>query len=119
MDAIVLFDWPMSVDLHAIPITHPAEKQALADLLTRFEHETDLPGVTQEQIDAARGDVYRDMGCDRRRLKCLNVVDEHSLEAVAIGVRRPCTADDVVAVLVDLVASRGAAQHLRMDNGPR
>jgi len=32
-DAVVLFDWLMSVDLNAVPITHPAEKQALADLL--------------------------------------------------------------------------------------
>ena len=61
-DAIVLFDWVMSVDLNAVPITHPAEKQALADLLTRLEDETDVPGVTQEQIDAARDEVARDMG---------------------------------------------------------
>jgi hypothetical protein len=61
-DAVVLFDWLMSVDLNAVPITHPAEKQALADLLTRLEHETDIPGVTQEQIDKARQEVARDMG---------------------------------------------------------
>jgi hypothetical protein len=61
-DAVVLFDWLMSVDLNAVPITHPAEKQALADLLTRLEHETDIPGVTQEQIDTAREEVARDMG---------------------------------------------------------
>lgn len=61
-DAIVLFDWLMSVDLDAVPIGHPAEKQALMDLLTRLEHETDIPGVTQEQIDVAREEVARDMG---------------------------------------------------------
>lgn len=61
-DAIVLFDWLMTVDLNQVPITHPAEKQALADLLTRLEHETDLPGVTQEEIDSARAEVARDMG---------------------------------------------------------
>jgi hypothetical protein len=60
-DAIVLFDWLMSVDLDAVPVSHPAEKQALADLLTRLEHETDIPGVTQKQIDAARAEVARDM----------------------------------------------------------
>jgi hypothetical protein len=37
-------------------------KHALADLLTRLEHETDIPGVTQEQIDTARQEVARDMG---------------------------------------------------------
>lgn len=52
----------MSVDLNQVPITHPAEKQALADLLTQLETETDVPGVTQEQIDAAREEVARDMG---------------------------------------------------------
>lgn len=61
-DAIVLFDWLMTVDLDAVPINHPAEKQALADLLTRLEHETDVPGVTQSQIDAARVEVAQDMG---------------------------------------------------------
>jgi hypothetical protein len=40
---VALFDWLMSVDLDALPITHPAEKQALADLLTRLEHETYIP----------------------------------------------------------------------------
>lgn len=61
-DAIVLFDWLMSVDLNTVPITHPAEKQALMDLLTRLETETDVPGVTQEQIDAARAEVAHDIG---------------------------------------------------------
>jgi hypothetical protein len=61
-DAVVLFDWLMSVDLNAVPISHPAEKQALADLLTRLEQETDILPVTQEEIDAARADVGRDMG---------------------------------------------------------
>ena len=51
----------MSVDLNTVPISHPAEKQALADLLTRLE-ETDITGVTQEEIDAARQEVARDMG---------------------------------------------------------
>lgn len=60
-DAVVLFDWLMSVDLNAVPINHPAEKQALADLLTRLE-ETDVAGVTQPEIDAARAEVARDMG---------------------------------------------------------
>ena len=35
-DAVVLFDWLMSVDLNQVPITHLAEKQALADLLTQL-----------------------------------------------------------------------------------
>lgn len=61
-DAVVLFDWLMTVDLDSIPIAHPAEKQALADLLSRLEQETDIPGVTQEEIDRAREVVARHMG---------------------------------------------------------
>lgn len=60
-DAVVLFDWLMSVDLNAVPINHPAEKQALADLLTRLE-ETDITGVAEGEIDDAREQVARHMG---------------------------------------------------------
>jgi hypothetical protein len=60
-DAVVLFDWLMTVDLNTVPITHPAEKQALADLLTRLE-ETDVTGVTQAVFDGARSEVARGMG---------------------------------------------------------
>lgn len=61
-DAVVLFDWLMSVDLDAVPISHPAEKQALVDLLSRFEQDTDVSGTTQDEIDTAREEVARDMG---------------------------------------------------------
>jgi hypothetical protein len=61
-DAVVLFDWLMHTDLDKVPIAHPAEKQALADLLTRLEVQTDVPSVTQAEIDAAREAVSKDMG---------------------------------------------------------
>lgn len=67
-DAIVLFDWLHRVDLNTVEVDHPAEKQALADLLTRLELETDIPygssgtGLTQGEIDVARSEVARDMG---------------------------------------------------------
>lgn len=62
-DAIVLFDWLANTDLDAVPVTHPAQKQALADLLTRFEWaaDTDLTGVTAEDIAAAQAEVAEDM----------------------------------------------------------
>jgi hypothetical protein len=47
-DAVVLFDWLMTVDLNEVPIRHPAEKQALADLLTQLEV-SDVTGVDQEE----------------------------------------------------------------------
>ena len=61
VDAIVLFDWLMTVDLNSVPITHAAEKQALADLLTQLE-QTDITSVSQQEIDDARAAVGKDMG---------------------------------------------------------
>jgi hypothetical protein len=67
-DAVVLFDWLTKTNLDTVPIEHPAEKQALADLLTRLEADTDVAyglngdGLTQAEIDAARTAVSKDMG---------------------------------------------------------
>lgn len=62
-DAIVLFDWLMSTDLNTVPITHPAQKQALADLLSRleFDTDTDITGSTAEEIATAQAAVAKDM----------------------------------------------------------
>lgn len=60
-DAVVLFDWLMTVDLDAVPIEHPAEKQALVDLLSALE-QTEVAAVTQGEIDQARDTVARNMG---------------------------------------------------------
>ncbi|MER5765438.1 hypothetical protein [Streptomyces sp. NPDC002082] len=56
-DAIVLFDWLMTVDLSTVPITHPAQKQALADLLARLEETGDVMESTADEIAAAQGEV--------------------------------------------------------------
>ena len=61
-DAVVLFDWLMSVDLGRVPVSHKAEKQALMDLLTALEAQVPVAGVTQAQIDRARHEVSKDMG---------------------------------------------------------
>ncbi|UOZ11541.1 hypothetical protein [Amycolatopsis sp. WQ 127309] len=61
-DAVVLFDWLMSTDLDAVPITHPAQKQALTDLLSRLEQDTGITGATTEEIAAAQEEVAKDMG---------------------------------------------------------
>ncbi|MFD5694418.1 hypothetical protein [Streptomyces rubiginosohelvolus] len=60
-DAIVLFDWLMSTDLNTVPITHPAQKQALVDRLTRLE-EVDIIESTDEEIAAAQAEVAQNMG---------------------------------------------------------
>ncbi len=58
-DAIVLFDWLMSVDFETIPIQHRADKQALTDLLTQLEWSLVPP--TEQEVDEAREAVSRDM----------------------------------------------------------
>ncbi|WP_238782836.1 hypothetical protein [Streptomyces monomycini] len=63
-DALVLFDWLKSTDLNAVTITHPAQKQALADLLSRFAWacDADITESTAEEIAAAQEEVAKDMG---------------------------------------------------------
>ncbi|MFE7568453.1 hypothetical protein ACFU76_16065 [Streptomyces sp. NPDC057539] len=63
-DAVVLFDWLTSTDLDTVPTTHPAQKQALADLLSRLEWATDAD-ITESsagEIAAAQEEVAKDMG---------------------------------------------------------
>lgn len=63
-------------------------------------------------------DFQFDETSDGRRLKSLHIVDEYTREALAMRVGRTCTADQVVTVLAELIAVRGAPEYLRMDNGP-
>jgi len=63
-------------------------------------------------------DFEFDETADLRRLKLLNIVDEHTREALAMDVDRSITADKLVAVLERLIAQRGAPGFIRMDNGP-
>jgi hypothetical protein len=60
-DAVVLFWWLSAVDLNAVPISHPAEKQALADLYARLE-ESAIAGSTREDLARAQSAVARDVG---------------------------------------------------------
>lgn len=62
--AVVLFDWLMSVDLDTVPVTHRAQKQALADLLAALEWraDADITGPTVEEIAAAQAEVAKDVG---------------------------------------------------------
>ena len=64
-------------------------------------------------------DYQFDQTTDGRILKLLNVVDEHTREALTITVERRIDADATVAVLDRLVAERRTApRFLRCDNGP-
>lgn len=57
-DAVVLYDWLATTDLKAVPISLSAQKQALADLLSRFEWAADsyVTESTPEEAAAARAD---------------------------------------------------------------
>jgi putative transposase len=64
-------------------------------------------------------DYQFDQTQDGRRLKLLNVVDEHTREALTIEVNRRLDADATVKVLDRLVIERGRPPlFIRCDNGP-
>ncbi len=64
-------------------------------------------------------DFVFDQTADGRRLKWLPICDEFTRENVALEVERRMEAKDVVRVLEEAVARRGAApQFIRSDNGP-
>ncbi len=55
---------------------------------------------------------------DGRQLRILVVIDEFTIESLAIEVARPFTARDMIRTLQYLFAVRGAPEYLRSDNGP-
>lgn len=63
-------------------------------------------------------DFQFDATADGRRLKFLNVIDEHSRFCLTIRVGRRCKARDVVAVLEELTSLYPALAFVRSDNGP-
>ena len=63
-------------------------------------------------------DLVSDHTADGRPLRMPVVLDECTRECLAIEVGRHCRAEDVVRVLDELTAIRGAPAHLRSDNGP-
>jgi putative transposase len=63
-------------------------------------------------------DFLFDATADGRRLKFLNVIDEHSRLCLAIRVGRRCKAKDVVAVPEGLMSLYPVPTFIRSDNGP-
>jgi transposase InsO family protein len=63
-------------------------------------------------------DFVQDKTADGRPFRMLVVLDEHTRECLAIEVRRNLRGEDIVAVLDELTAIRGAPAHIRADNGP-
>jgi hypothetical protein len=60
-DAVVVYEWLMTVDFDQIPVGHQAQKQALAELLTALETKVPVAGITQAQIEQAQNEVSKDM----------------------------------------------------------
>ena len=63
-------------------------------------------------------DFQFDATSNGRMLKLANIVDEFTREALSTRTGRTCTADELVKVLEQIVAERGAPEYLRCDNGP-
>ncbi|MFM7535195.1 MAG: DDE-type integrase/transposase/recombinase [Acidimicrobiales bacterium] len=64
-------------------------------------------------------DFQFDQTADRRPIKLLNLIDEHTRECPEILVERSITADMVVAMLDRTVSAQGGPpMFIRMDNGP-
>ena len=64
-------------------------------------------------------DFQFDQTADGRVMKLLNIVDEHTREALAMAAARRINADATAATLDRIVAGRGTAPgYIRCDNGP-
>jgi len=63
-------------------------------------------------------DFQFDATADGRRLKFLNVIDEHSRLCLTIRVGRSCKSKDHVAVLEELISVCPAPTFIRSDNWP-
>ncbi|MDP8929962.1 MAG: IS3 family transposase [Actinomycetota bacterium] len=92
---------------------------------TRKRQRLGVSTVASERLRAQRPDqvwaldFQFDQTADGKLLKLLNVVDEHTREALAIVVNRRIDADATVATLDWLLAQRGTApSFIRCDNGP-
>jgi transposase InsO family protein len=63
-------------------------------------------------------DFVEDRTHEGRKYRMLNVLDEFTLECLAIRVDRKLKSTDVIDVLSDLFILRGVPEHVRSDNGP-
>lgn len=64
-------------------------------------------------------DFQADQTADGRPLRLVNIIDEHTREALVMHAGRSMNADQTVAQLEALIATRGRApRFLRVDNGP-
>ncbi|RYF52420.1 MAG: hypothetical protein EOO27_28595 [Comamonadaceae bacterium] len=62
---LVLMDWLLTTDENSLPVTHPAQKQALRDLLTAIEWARGL-GYTDAELAVAQEQVSSNMSDEDR-----------------------------------------------------
>jgi len=92
------------------PIPHKQKRALPADGSVR-RHQAEYPVWVRAM------DFQFDATADGRRLKILNVIDEHSRLCLAIRVERRCKPKDVVSVLEELTNLYQAPNYFRSDNG--
>jgi putative transposase len=63
-------------------------------------------------------DFMHDSTSDGRPIKIMSMCDEFTRKSIGGGVARPIKAEDVVKMLQQAVAERGAPELIRSDNGP-
>ncbi|WBU61097.1 IS3 family transposase [Paracoccus albus] len=63
-------------------------------------------------------DFVQDRTADGRVYRTLNIIDEHTREALMIRVDRKLNSTDVLDALTDLFILRGTPEYIRSDNGP-
>jgi putative transposase len=89
----------------------------------RRPHGQDVNGChlrpSRGKDDVWTWDFIFDRTSDGRSLKWLSLVDEYTRECLSLEARRGMTAEEVRAILAEVVARRGAPPHrIRSDNGP-
>lgn len=63
-------------------------------------------------------DFVSDRTHNGRPYKMLNIIDEHSREALACLVQRRINSQDIIFTLAEFFLQRGGPQHIRSDSGP-
>jgi putative transposase len=125
--------WGLNVVVLALRIPSPWGREPLALPVMVCLHRKSGKGATGEEeelslIELAAWMVFRliewlpnhrfRLVADGRPFKALAMSDEFTRESIGRELRRSIKADDVVKILDQAKAVRGAPEYIRMDNGP-
>ena len=56
---------------------------------------------------------------DGRRVRVLNLIDEHTRESLLMRAEGRWSSSRVISALADVMVMKGVPEHLRSDNGPK